>query len=361
MDDGGEEDEACIIPAVFVYRKSRKLKVRRFARPESPFWASTMIFPYGGPRTAPLAIDLVELTATGVDRPEVDVAEDPSDLLSREQLPSRFSDPVVVESSGVAEVTFARGEEAARYQLAQGSRVMQIISTDGAAPHITHEQFLLTVAAWPFHLERLEILFRELRSSAARWGVWIPVIFPLTTDVDALAALGDLVASHGGSFLASSAIDLTPTAKSAIVRDAEESIDDEAYDLLFHSGTEPLALATERHIAALAHERDLMDRVPDGAGSGTNWGAASLLSSAGSRLARMKRDPEPGWALLRSAGIIASLGKPVSIVAQAAPLSIIEGLDSFSAEAIETWLRGGRPESLEKIDREWRLRRDAGM
>ncbi len=347
---------------MLTYRTARKLRVRKFARPEAPLWPATMLFLYAGPSHAPIAVDITELTADSVERAEVEVADEVADILSREQIQAPFRDPVVVEAAGPVESVFRKGEDAARHQLEQGSRVTQIISSDGAVPRIASSNFQLVISAWPFDFKSLEPMFREASDAGlARWGVWLPVIYPVTTELEKLERLADLIATHGGSFLASSSIDATQTAKSAIARAVDDEMDDEMYDTLFHADPETLALATERHAAALAHERGLEDGVPlPGGDDQSNWSAAILLASAGSRLARMKGDPELGWTLLRSSVAIANLGKPLSVVASAAPLSIIEGLDPLAAGALEAWLRGEPAAFLDEVNAEWRLRRDAG-
>ncbi len=347
---------------MLTYRNVKKLRVRKFTRPEAPLWPAVLVHPYGGPSDAPVFIDVAQLRASSVERSDIEVADDVVDLLSREQIQSPFRVPIAIESTGLAESVFRKGEAAARHQLEQGGSVTQVVSTEGAVPAITDDRFVLVISTWPFHLGALEEMFQEASAAGlSRWGVWIPVIYPVTTDLVKLERLADVMAKHGGTFLAASSIDVSQTAKSAIAREIDEEMDDEMYDVLFHADPEPLALATERHVAALAHERGLDDLVPlPGAQERSNWAAAILLTSAGSRLARMKADPELGWTLLRSAAAIAGLSKPISIIAGSAPLSIIEGLDPLAAEALEAWLNGQPPTLLDEVNAEWRLRRDAG-
>jgi len=62
----------------------------------------------------------------------------------------------------------------------------------------------------------------------------------------------------------------------------------------------------------------------------------------------------------REGRIVARLKKPLERIAEAASLSIIEGLDEVAARSLEAWVRGGEPAELDAIDAEWRLRREHG-
>src|SRR5699024_2186537 len=120
-----------------------------------------------------------------------------------------------------------------------------------------------------------------------------PVIFPQTTSLPKLESLADLVAATGGSFLSGLSVDLDPTAKSSIAAELFADEDEEGYDTLFHSDLDLTGVATERHIAALAAERNLGEFVAlPGATEKSNWNAAVELTRAGSRLIRMKTDVE---------------------------------------------------------------------
>ena len=94
---------------MIVYRKSTQLRVRRSAAPEPPFWGATLVAPYSARRSAPVAIDYVELRASAGDRLEVPVSENIVDQLERSNL--RIVPPVFIEASEFAESIFLRGDE----------------------------------------------------------------------------------------------------------------------------------------------------------------------------------------------------------------------------------------------------------
>ena len=180
---------------------------------------------------------------------------------------------------------------------------------------------------------------------------------PVTTDLEALERLADLARDHGASFFASITIDIDPTAKQVIAASNEE-----AYALLFHGGAEALHVATERHIAALAAERGMSDFItPPHWERKSNWNAAVLLTLIAARMIAMDHDVELAGTMARSARVVADLDKPIERIAEAASLSIVESLDEASVDILTEWLESGRATFAERINREWRLRRDAGL
>ncbi|HJQ40216.1 MAG TPA: hypothetical protein VKB93_23985, partial [Thermoanaerobaculia bacterium] len=243
-----------------------------------------------------------------------------------------------------AEVVFRRGEEA----LAVFDDALFLTSTSGAFPKDAY----VAIAAWPLDLARLGELFAE----ATNYGVVIPVIYPITTDLDALNQLADL--ARGAKFFAGMPVDVDATAKQAIANELQLKGEDDRYETLFHADVAPIHLSTERHIAALAHARGIHDFVvPPRWDERSNWNAAVLLTLTASRMIAMDLDLDLAGLIARSARTIAELEKPLVRVAEAASLSIIEGVDETSAELLLEWLGGGEPGFAEYVNEQWRLNR----
>jgi hypothetical protein len=262
---------------------------------------------------------------------------------------ARIHEPVLIEAAEFAETIFRRGDEALKFF----PDALHLISTRGAVPE--SKPAALAIATWPLEFERLETLFADARGFA--WGAAVPVMHPVTTDLEALERLADLAREHGASFLASITIDIDPTAKQVIAASNEE-----AYALLFHGGAEALHVATERHIAALAAERGMLDFItPPRWEQKSNWNAAVLLTLIATRMIAMDHDVELAGTIARSARVVAELDKPVERIAEAASLSIVESLDEASVDILSEWLESGRATFAERVNREWRLRRDAGV
>ena len=156
-------------------------------------------------------------------------------------------------------------------------------------------------------------------------------------------------------FLASFAIELDASAKQLL------ATDDETYETLFHGNVEAIHIATERHIAALAAEHGMADFVvPPRWNERSNWNAAIVLTLAASRMIAMEHELELAGTIARSARIVAELDKPVARIAEAASLAIVESLDEISVGVLTEWIAGSAPSFVEGVNREWRLRRDAG-
>jgi hypothetical protein len=330
---------------VILYRKSANLRIKRATSPAPPFWFATAIAPYSARRASPVAIDYLDLVASEVGRAEVSVCES----VSRELEAARINEPVLIEATEFAERIFRRGEEALKFS----PDALHLISTRGAVPE--SKPGVLAIATWPLEFERLEQLF--VNAHGFTWGAAIPVMHPATTDLEALERLADLARERGASFFASITIDIDPTAKQVIAASNEE-----AYALLFHGGAEALHVATERHIAALAAERGMSDFItPPGWEQKSNWNAAVLLTLIATRMIAMDHDVEMAGTIARSARAIAELDKPIERIAEAASLSIVESLDEASIDILTEWLESGRATFAERVNREWRLRRDAGL
>lgn len=341
---------------MILYRKAPQLRIQRRQLPEPPFWAASFVAPYATERGVPLAIDYQTLSATAAERTEVDVCEDIAKALGETPL----AQPVAIEATGSAETVFRRGEEVLRFCCEREAAAIELVSPDGALPGSGCDRATIAIVTWPLQLEQIRVLFAEAHARGVRWGTAVPVIFPMTTDLPALAAIAEMARDNGASFLASFSVDIDASARKAI---ADTLVADrERYDMLFHSDLEPLLVATERHIAALAADIGADDFiVPPRWEERSNWNAAVLLTLAAGRMIAMKRDVETASRIARSARIIAQLDKPLERIAAAANLSIIDGLDDISADVLSDWLAGGRSTFLDHVNKQWRLRRDAGL
>jgi hypothetical protein len=337
---------------VILYKKAAQLRIRRVAAPEPPYWAATIVAPYGPRRAAPVAIDYVGLRATAADRLEVTVAEQVRDELERTRA---LHEPVLIDAAEIAEFVFRRGEDVLAFCREQQLGALHLTSTRGTLPQVEHDATIV-ISAWPLELHRLEPMFGGARG--AKWGVAVPVIYPVTTNLAALTELADAAKKYGASFLAPLAVELDPTAKHAIAQSLAE--DDDAYQTLFHADLEPLHVATERHIAALAAERGLADFiVPPRWEERSNWNGAVLLTLTASRMIAMDLDVDLATTLARSARAVSELDKPLTRIAEAASLAIVEALDSVSVELLHEWIDGhDEPEFVAWVNRKWRVRRD---
>lgn len=347
---------------MIIYRKAPQLRIQRSQVPEPPFWAATTIAPYGARRAAPLAIDYLELRASSSERLEVPVCENVRDELERFAQRQPIADPALIEATEFAELVFRRGEEVLRFCCESGCAPLQLISTNGALPLSTCNRATIAIATWPLDFPRLEELFEQAGERKFRWGAAIPVIFPVTTNLQALGELAALGQKNGASFFAAVPVDLDATARNAIAQSLSMPDDGETYDMLFHADLEPVHVATERHIAALAAEIGAADFVmPPRWEEKSNWNAAVLLTLVATRMIAMKRDVESASRIARSARAMAQLDKPLERIAAAANLSIIESLDEVSVDILTDWLESGRSAFVDHVNKQWRLRRDAGV
>lgn len=341
---------------MILYRKAAPLRIRRTSAPEAPFWAATTIAPYGTRRAAPIAIDYTALRASASDKLEVGVCDDVRDELERAR---SFADPVLIDAAESAETVFRRGEQVLAFCEEDRRAAMHLVSTRGALPQRAYENAMVVIAAWPLEVPQLAELFGDASARGLKWGVAVPVLFPLSTELAPLAELADRAKDCGAAFFASIAIDVEPTAKQALAQSMNLEVEDDRYAMLFHAALEPVHIATERHIAALAHERGLPDFiVPPRWEDRSNWNAATLLMKIASRMIAMELDLDLAGTIARSARTIAELDKPVSRVAESANLSIIGGLDEVSATALTEWLQSGTASFGEYVDEQWRMRRD---
>lgn len=341
------------------YEKKRTIGITRTPVPQPPFWARTTLFPYSWPRTAPLSIDFQSLMARGTEAMDVEVSEGLNDQLARE---GPFEGPVLIDATGPAEIIYRRGNESAEWTTTHRLSTTLLISAESVqADALTATGTQLALAVWPLPIQPLGELFQKLSGSGLHWGLAVPVIYPITTDLGFLEMLADQAVRAGASFLGALPIDLEPTAKRALAGLLDFSDEDDAYNTLFHSELETLIVATERHMAALARERNLLDFVPPpSAGQRTNWNAAVHLTLTATRMLKLKDRTEFAWTLLRAAQSVAALQKPIERIASVASLSIIPGLGPEISVALEEWTRTGRSGLTDAVHDQWSLRRDLG-
>jgi hypothetical protein len=341
---------------VILYRKAAPLRIRRNAAPEPPFWCATTVAPYLGKRGTTVAIDYPASRASAAaERMEVVVSEDVRNELER----ARVEPPVLIDATEAAEAVFRRGEETLAWCDEQQLDALYLTSTRGALPSVAAD--VVAIAAWPLDLARLVALFPSRADEGQPWGVVVPVIYPITTDLAALQSLADAAQEHGASFFAAMPVDVDATAKQAIAGELQLAGSDDRYAMLFHADAAPIHLATERHIAALAAERGMRDFVvPPRWEERSNWNAAVLLTLTASRMIAMEADLDLAGLIARSARAVAELDKPLVRVAEAASLGIIDVLDEVSRDMLTKWLAGGEPSFFAYINEQWRLLRVSG-
>jgi hypothetical protein len=345
---------------LIIYRKAEALRIQRMPVPEPPYWAATTVAPYSARRGAPVSIDYLDLRASFSERLEVGVCEDVEQELQRASERHAIAQPLLIEASEFAEAIFRRGEEALRFCCRNECAPIHLISTRGALPQSGCDRAVIVIATWPLDFPRLEALFQEARERRFRWGAAIPVMFPVTTDLGALRDLA--AAARGAQFLAALQIEIDATARHAIAESLTLDDDRETYEMLFHADLEPIHVATERHIAALAEEIGAADFItPPQLEQRSNWNAALLLTLTATRMIAMKHEVETASRIARSARAVAQLDKPLERIASAARLAIVESLDPISVEALTQWLESGHATFVDHINKMWRLRRDAGM
>lgn len=338
---------------MITYRPTRSVRIRRATSPEPPFCARTTVLPYSASLTYPLSIDCADLSARAPVRGELAYSEDVVDALERER---HLGGPLLVDATGRSESIFLAGAAATRQLCRQGIDVTHLVSADGALPDLPLEATVM-VMAWPIDLDAV----KRLATAAwrhPRWGILLPVITGVSTDLELVNGVCDALLALRPAFFATLPIEAEPQARSqiAMIRDGRD--DDETFAALFDSN-ETVVLATERHVAALAFDAGIPDLLPlPTADTYSNWNAATLLARCATKMIRLERDVELAWMLQRSARLLAELRKPISLIAQAASLSIIEGLDEVSLDILQEWMDGATPSFVERIDAEWRLRRD---
>ena len=287
---------------------------------------------------------------------DVAVAEDPRDDLER--LATRLEPPVFIDAAEFSESIFRRGRDIAALLAEWRLPSTMLISTRGDVEDANAE--MIALAAWPVDLERLETLARGL--AGRPWGMVVPVMFPATTHLGSLDALCQIAGRSDARFFAAISVEPDATAKQAMARILTLPDDEETYQSLFHADLDPVHIATERHVAALAAAHGMADFiVPPGWPERTNWNAAILLTLTAARMLAMGSDTELAGTIARSARAVAALDKPVARIVEAASLSIVETLDEASVDILTDWISEGRSAFVDRVNEQWRLRRDAGM
>jgi len=338
-------------------RKTRKLRIVTEAAPRTPLWARTTILPAWPPAHHALSIDLGNLTASAAPR-AIDVCAEPADQLNRER--QRLVAPAVVDARGVAEPTYRGGSEASGFCHDNSIAHTLVVSTDAALPDRIDTCEMITIVAWPPDPGALAAMASLAASSGAPWGIAVPVMFPATTELGLIDAIAEIASKSGAAFLTGFAIDTDAAARRHLA--ASTGVDEDGYSLLFHGDVDTLQLATERHIAAVAHARGLSDfALPPDWATRTNWNAAIALALAGTRLVSMQRNVELGWDILRASAAVATLDKPLVTIAEQASLSIVEPLPEAVVDCLGEWLETGSSSFFRSVDDDWRLRRDAGV
>lgn len=333
------------------------MRLLRHTAPDPPFWAAGTAIPYAGRRSTPIALDWVNLIASGVEQDEVEIADGAGEAMA---LSPYLRPPLVIDASGPAEAVYRRGEEVVHAALELGLELLELITTDGALPSVGNERLTVGIGVWPPDVAALEQLAREAERRSLCWGVLVPIVPPATTDLQLLETVADIALEHGAKFLTAVPMEVEPTARRVLAERLQ--LDEEEFAGLFESDLEQITVGSERHVAALAAERGLVDAVPVRLPPRhINWMAAAALGSIGNRMIRMNRGVELGWDILRASRTIAALGKPIRNIADAASLAIIEPLDPIVATALEEWLEHGTCALTEEIDGAWRLRRDYGV
>ena len=341
---------------MIVYRKGAAVRIRRSAAPAPPWWFGTAIAPYAARRAAPVSIDYLDGRATAAERLDVAIADGVRDQLER--LSPRMTAPVLVDAAEFAEAIFGRGGEALTLMSEWKLPSTALLSTRGAVPSAPADVFAL--AAWPPDAEVLAQRMADLRDR--NWGMVVPVMFPVTTSLGALDELCAVARRGAARFFAALPVETDATAKQAIAQSLTLEDDEETYQHLFHADLEPVHVATERHIAALAAESGMADFVvPPRWEEKSNWNAAVLLTLTATRMLAMEEGTELAGAIARSARIVAELEKPLTRIAAAASIGIVESLDEASVDILEDWLEGRPPAFVESVNARWRLRRDAGI
>lgn len=344
---------------MILYRKGSPLRIRRSTAPVPPYWNASALAPYSAKRTTPLNLDALELRVSYAERVETTICDDVLDDLERGELRQPVVGPVVIDATGTAEPVYRRGAQALRFCEARTAATTFLLSARGAVPPGEHDEAVIVFVAWPADSLQFDLVAEEISASGSPWGLLVPVVYPLTTELPLLTRLADLAQQHGARFLAAASAELEQSGRGAIARTMTHDDDDDRYATLFHSDPERLQTSTERHIAALAEERDLADFVvPPRWEEKSNWNAATLLTLAATRMLAMEYEVELAGTIARSARVVATLDKDVQRIAEAASLSIVEPLDEVSADILTEWLESGHSTFVDRVNSRWRLRRD---
>lgn len=334
------------------YAKGGRLRVHQSRELQQPFWQATTVHPYTPDiRSMPVGIDFVRLKATAPRSIDVSVPQN-LEGIDFDRLPS----PILIDAWGTEESIYRRGDKLL-HELPADARPMLLVSVNGEVPvEIAAATPLLIVTVWPLDIEALESIAKRASEERLEWGVFVPVIYPVTTDLDAIHSIVRIAGEHAGRFVASASIELDSKARGAVAAMTED-LDEETWASLFDTDLDRVHLATERHVAALAHEKGLADTVDPWFGqSRSNRAVATFLARIGSRMVRMDHDVELGWKFLKAAGRIATLDKEITRLASTARVTLLPEIDDLIlAEVVEQWLETATAEFAEQIDAKWRV------
>lgn len=336
------------------YTRDGRIRFHQSRELQQPFWQATTIHPYTPDvRSVPLGIDFIRLKAVAHRSIEVAVPAGPDDL-DLDRLPS----PILIDAWGPEESVYRQGDRLL-HELPSDLRPMLLLSADGDVPiGMAAAAPLLVITAWPLDLEALESVAQRASAGGFDWGIFVPVVFPLTTDLEILDGVCGIAAEHQASFIASSSIELDSKARGAVAS-MDQDLDEETWATLFDADLDRIHLATERHLASVAHDQGQADTIdPWTSENRSNRAAAAFLSRIGSRMVRMDHDVEMGWKFLKAAGRVATLDKDIARLASSAHVTILPELeDEILAEVVEQWLERRTAEFAEHIDGKWRLAR----
>ncbi len=335
------------------YAKGGQVRFHQSRQIQQPFWQTTTVHVYSpNLRSTPLAIDFLRLKASAQKSIHVSVPKRFDDDLDR--LPS----PILIDAWGAQEQIYRRGDKLL-HELPADVRPMLLLSADSDIPRgMAAAKPLLIITLWPLDLAALESVAKEAAGEAMDWGLLVPVMFPVTTDLEVLDTATTVAHENGAAFIASSSIELDAKARGAIAAMNDE-LDEETWATLFDGDLERIHLATERHLALVAHRHGIADVIdPWPQANRSNRAAATFLSRVGSRMVRMDHDVELGWKFLKAAGRLATLDKEIARLASFAHVKILPELeDEVIAEVVEQWLESGTAEFAEHIDAKWRVAR----
>lgn len=336
------------------YKVGGRVRFHQNREIQPPFWQATTVHLYSPDvRSLPLGIDFLRLKGSAHRSLDVSVPAILDDL-NLDRVPS----PILIDAWGPEEVIYRRGDRLL-HELPSDARPMLLLSADGDVPlEMSAATPQLIVTAWPLDLVALESIASRASKTGFDWGVLIPVIFPLTTNLDIIETISNTARRYGASFMASSSIELDSKARGAVASMCDD-LDEETWATLFDADLDRIHLSTERHIAALAHQHGIADTIAPPLGeSRSNRAAAVLLSRVGSRMVKMDHDVELGWKFLKASGRVATFDKEIARVASTAHITIIPELeDEILAEVVEQWLENGEAEFADHIDDKWRLTR----
>lgn len=314
--------------------------------PVHPFNARTWISPYHPlARSAwTPAIDHLALSGSAPQRLEIGIGE------------LEIADhrgPWVVDLTGPQEPVYRKFASAGR--VPPGARIL--ISAEGELP--PHDRVSVILTSWPLWTKSLESIAGELARQEREWALFIPLLPLVTTDLVAVDRLCDLAIDHGATAITCETIELDAAAKRALIERADRRGSD-TWQTVFDSRADSLlSVATARHVAARAREAGLRWWLEDDLRD--NWAAAAHLSRIATEMFHLGRSPELAASLDVSARAVAVLPHELSVLAESAPLTIVEGVTDLAEDALREWLESGRSELADEIDREWCVRRDAGL